>query len=123
MNVYIASNWASKARMRDLAAQVRLLGHTVSASWLEDPTTDYVMDSPTDAWQDLTQIMDADLVIVDTAEASVTGGREVEFGYAMAWDLTTWVVGPKRNIFHGVADRCFDTWTDVLQALAPHAAQ
>lgn len=123
MRIYLASNWQSKKRMRDLAVQVRLLGHTVQSDWLEDPTTDYLVDSPMDAWQDLAQIWLAELLIVDTAEASVTGGREVELGYAMGLETPTWVVGPKRNIFHGIATRHFDTWTDVLQALAPHAAQ
>ena len=115
--IYLASNWDSKPRMRALRDQIQLRGHTVLSSWLDDPTTDYVVDSPADARKDLYEILEAELLICDTAEASTTGGREVEIGFAMGWERPFWIVGPARNIFHTLAARHFTNWVDALRAL------
>ena len=115
--IYLASNWDSKPRMRALRDQIQLRGHTVLSSWLDDPTTEYIVDSPNDARNDLDEIRRCDLLICDTAESSSTGGREVEIGYAMGHRVSVWIIGPQRNIFHSIADRYYTNWVDALRAL------
>ena len=115
--IYLASNWDSKPRMRALRDQIQLRGHTVLSSWLDDPTTEYIVDSPNDARNDLDEIRRCDLVVCDTAEQSNTGGREVEVGFAMGRALPVWIIGPQRNIFHAIADRHYTNWVDALRAL------
>ena len=115
--IYLASNWDSKPRMRALRDQIQLRGHTVLSSWLDDPTTEYIVGSPLDALKDFDEIRQCDLLICDTAESSNTGGREVEFGFAWGRNIDVWLIGPRRNIFHAIADRHYTNWVDALRAL------
>ena len=115
--IYLASNWDSKPRMRALRDQLLLLGHTVLSSWLDDPTTAYVVDSPNDARKDLDEIRQCELLLCDTAETSTTGGRDVEIGYATGIGKRVWIIGPRRNIFHSIALRHYTNWVDALRAL------
>ena len=119
MRIYLASNWGSKKRMAALAEPVRQLGHVVISSWLSDQTEAYNIDSPRDAYADLGEITSCDLLILDTAESSVTGGREVEMGFALGRGIQVWIIGPERNIFHGIAARRYYNWVDALKDLAP----
>ena len=69
--------------------------------------------------KDLTEISMADLLILETLEDSKTGGKEVEFGYALGkfQAKEVWIVGPLRNVFHPLADRFFATWEECLAYL------
>src|SRR5206468_8616194 len=68
------------------------------------------------AQRDRMEVQDSDLLILDTADENNRGGREVEFGIAVGSGIETWVVGPKRNVFHELAPHFLD-WDDVLDAL------
>ena len=74
------------------------------------------------AMKDLAEIKQADLLILDTTEAFTpesSGGREVEYGYALGHFQTklVFIVGPKRSAFHALADRHFETWAIALAFL------
>lgn len=69
------------------------------------------------SYRDAGEIVTADLLIIDTQEESCSGGREVEYGMALALGKPVWVVGPHRNIFHSVCRRQFDDWAPVLKEL------
>lgn len=71
------------------------------------------------ALKDLCEIRSADLLILDTAEASERGGKEVEFGFALGHyqGKLVWIVGAARNVFHHLADKRFDTWEDCVDFL------
>jgi nucleoside 2-deoxyribosyltransferase len=118
--IYIAGKFSAQARLRaerDKIQAARLA--TVSSSWLAD-----VNETPEAAVycarehvdRDLREIRQATMVIVDTQDESVTGGREVEIGYALALGREVWRVGPQRNVFHQLLP-AFDSWEAARLAL------
>jgi hypothetical protein len=121
MRIYLASNWDSHARMRALRLEIQACGHDVIATWVdEDASWGFLMLSDAEkvmyAHRDLGEVCTADLVILDTLEASSSGGREIEAGFALG-KKPLWQVGPARNIFHTVATRRFPAWEPALAAL------
>jgi nucleoside 2-deoxyribosyltransferase len=131
MRIYLASNWGSKKRISALRDQIQLLGHTICSNWL-DEDSDQNFEGIDNAQRQeyacraLGEILTSDLLILDTVDASPSGGREIEMGFAVGQGVPVWVVGPERNIFHSIAARRYTTWTDVLFDLSadtgrPHA--
>ena len=130
MNIYVASYFNTRARLYPIVREIRGLGHTVTSSWLDEPrgdrgpdaqtkTSDYTPDELAGfARRDLREIRESDLIIVDTFDETPRGGREVELGYMMhQLGSYSWQVGPRRNVFHYIVDRHFETWEEVLDAL------
>ena len=56
------------------------------------------------------ELSEADFLILDTLDETRTGGREVEFGHALAWGIPVIRVGPARNLFHHRARRVYNAW-------------
>lgn len=112
--IYVASNFASQARMKQIRRELEFRGHTVTSTWLdEDGAQSYELHpdrGPGYALRDRQEVEDSDLLILDTLELSNTGGREVELGIAMALHKRTWRVGPARNIFHTIVSKVYDDW-------------
>lgn len=106
--------------MREIRAQIHLLGHEVISSWLdEDQSFNSIPEmAPGFSFRDLGEVMASDLLIIDTFEGSNTGGREVEYGAAIALGRPVWRVGPSRNIFHSIAKRTFNSWEAVYYDLS-----
>lgn len=123
MRIYVASNWASQVRMQGIKFKLEEMGHEVCSGWLEEDNAQ-AMSTLTPkkmklySHRDLGEIMTADLLIIDTGEESNTGGREVEYGVALALGKLVWVVGPVRNIFHSVPRHQFNDWGLVFAHLA-----
>lgn len=63
------------------------------------------------AIKDLAEIRSADIFVLFTEDVSERGGKEVEFGFALGrfQGCLLYIVGPKRNVFHQLCDRQFDT--------------
>lgn len=107
MKVYIAAPWP----IRDEAIQAMLIlerqGHFVTSRWLkveEDDTDPYVLEKA--AYEDLANIREADALLLLHPEDwhnKGTGGRHVEFGYALALAKQIIIVGRKTNAFHHLA--------------------
>lgn len=123
MRIYLASNWGSKERIKEIKRVIELMpGHTVCSGWLEEDNGQN-FESLTDAqrqeysYRDLGEIVSADLLIIDTMEPSPSGGREIEMGFAMGRGTAVWTVGPDRNIFHSVASLKFSSWNECLDYL------
>ncbi len=120
MRIYLASNWQSQARIRAMREVIEGLGHEVVSGWLDETQTAQSLASTTPeearifAYRDMGEIMSCDLLIIDTQEESTSGGREVEYGVAMALGKPMWLVGPNRNIFHSIPRRQYDTWEEVI---------
>ncbi|KKL74149.1 hypothetical protein LCGC14_2067760, partial [marine sediment metagenome] len=65
--------------------------------------------------RDLSGVREADIFIIDTIDATETGGREVELGAALILGKVIFHVGPIRNLFHmhpGI--RNFRTWDNII---------
>lgn len=115
MNIYIAGSFGAKPKLHKLAKQVETLGHTVTSRWLE--SHDHSFGTEQDAHEDLTDIVNSELMILDTFEPSTTGGRDVELGYALGLAKRVWLVGPQTNLFQHLVKGKFAHWDDVLNRL------
>lgn len=119
VRLYLAAKFTAKDRIKRLRETI----HTnkwgqVVGTWLDEEK-----DSSSErtrrryAIRDYTEVCGSDILILDTFDESATGGREVEYGIAMAAGKRVWLVGPPRNIFHAWADRKFKSWGQVMIAL------
>lgn len=123
MKIYIAAKFARREDMRPMRDAIWDAGHEVVSTWIDEVKRPEGMDSETFkkklAIKDVAEVFSADLLILDTAFPSETGGKEVEFGIALGRFQTKliWIVGPKRNVFHELADRTFPTWDLAIMAL------
>lgn len=121
-DIYIAGRFEAKERLAIERDRIHALGlGDVISTWLDEETTneqgalakeDAVRYARRDDWQ----VRAADLLILDTFDEDDRGGREVEYGIALAEGVETWVVGPRRNIFHQLA-WATSSWAEVLEAL------
>ncbi len=99
MKVYIAAPYPLRSEARDLGLTLRNLGHHVTSRWLlkDDDSSDAT------AQMDLDDVDRADVLLLwqpgEWANKG-TGGRHVEFGYALAIGKPVVVFGSKTNVFH-----------------------
>ena len=116
--------------MRDLANELRQMGHEVSTRWLE---TNFETDArgrsataPAEyrakyAEIDMEDVRAADCVInfTEPPDDGGRGGRHVEFGFAVALGKRLIVVGYRENLFHHlpVVEFYSSKW-DMLRAIA-----
>lgn len=120
MNIYIAGS--SKAQLRLREVRDSLPPELVSTSgWLDIDYEALQYPVPDDrakveAANDMSDLADADVIVLDTIDETTHGGREVELGYAMALGLEVLIVGPKRNIFHQMFETV-GTWEEAVERL------
>ena len=121
MKIYLASNFGSQSRLRLTRDVLESQGHAVVSTWLdEEGSQSYELHpdrGPGYSLRDLGEVNQCELLIIDTMEESCTGGREVEYGIALANGIRLWRVGPARNIFHTIAGRAFSSWNEAYGAL------
>lgn len=121
--IYIAGFFDTRERLLPIRDKIREMGHEVLSSWLDEksnPTGELTPElAGSYAIRDLMEIRQSNLIIVDTLDVTSRGGREVEYGYSLnnVFRMDSWVVGPKRNIFHYLANKHFNTWEEALDAL------
>lgn len=110
MKIYLAAAFNRRAQIESAAVALCAAGYDVVSSWFAheyfDVTSD---DKPVEvkhilALTDLRQINMSDVLIyfcepID-APAGVSGGRHVEFGFALASGLEIILVGSPENLFH-----------------------
>lgn len=127
MMVYMAAPFSLQYLINSLAGELRRAGVTVVSRW-HDPANGHGQNfADTDragmtreALDDLADLRAADTVICFTQPPKTTytsGGRHVEFGYALALGKTTFVVGPIENVFVNLANGVYGTWDELLTAL------
>lgn len=136
--VYLAAPYALRDHLRDLVAELELLDHRCTSSWLVETqaiaagtvgaTTD-LTDGACDVHvaNDLRDIRRSDVLVVWTwgaanSEADClvnSGGRHIETGVALALDKRVIVIGEPENIFHRAAFvDVVETWHEACLALA-----
>ena len=128
MILYLAARYSRKAEILKHAEEFVAAGHTVSATWFDEPHDGQTQLNEVSedllkvyAQRDLDEIRQADaLVFYSESDQTMNrrGGRHVEFGYALALGKMIFVVGPHENIFHYLPNvKHFDTTKSVLEAL------
>jgi len=106
---YVAGHYHSRRRLRHVADRLSARGVEIISTWLTRADVD---DEQQEAETDLAEVRKARLFLLDTEDESITGGREVELGYALACGARTVRIGPQRNIFHHLVDAAYPTWED-----------
>jgi nucleoside 2-deoxyribosyltransferase len=114
--------------MRKYQEELERLGAIIESAWMSEGHTELFPESMkaadlVDPWAgrshaeaDLVAIDVADLVIVFTDEPSTTGGRDVEFGYAIASEKRIVVIGPRINVFHCLQEvEQYNTWEEFME--------
>jgi nucleoside 2-deoxyribosyltransferase len=118
MKIYIAGAYPLRDAAIDVMQILEARGHVVTSRWLKAP--DELCDEH--ARKDLDDVAEADLLLAlnaDGWENKGTGGRHVEFGYALALHKQIVLVGRRSNIFHhlnvvSVIDSLEDLWPLLL---------
>jgi hypothetical protein len=130
MKIYLASRYSRRVQMRDLAEELRRMGHEVATRWLDTEWAnrpDQSSAAPPEyrekyALIDLEDVRAADWVInfTEAPGDGSRGGRHVEFGLAVAWGKRVIVVGHRENLFHHLpCVEFYEDPTDLLGALGP----
>lgn len=126
--IYIGGSFASRKRMADEAKYLIDLGHVVLSRWFnEDDAIERIWDhhfggrvAEAMAMGDAYDIMEADIVIIDSIEKSSTGGSDTELGLALMRSLVgrplrVIHVGPYINIFQNLVREHYQTWNELLE--------
>lgn len=112
MKIYLAARYSRRDQMRELAAELRRLGHTVTSRWLggthELGPEGRSVEAETRlraefAREDLDDVLAADCVVSVTEAPDAKpsrGGRHVEFGVGLALGKRLVVIGHRENVFH-----------------------
>lgn len=135
MKVYIAAKFSARHRLRVIKHLLQSRGIVVLSDWLDnnplddqlhgdyDSIADNLETSREIAVRDIEQVSECDVFVIDTQDASPTGGRECELGAALAVAMlahdklpTIYRVGPIRNVFHAL---CLEVanWESMIQLL------
>lgn len=99
--IYIAAPWQLKAQARAWRGVLEAGGLTVTSRWLDTP--DVPQDTDASALECLEDVIAADRLLLINPEAwaaAGTGGRHVEFGYAVAAGKDLHIFGVRSNVFH-----------------------
>lgn len=99
MIVYVAAPYQMKPQAATVAAVLRGKGHKVSSTWHDREDEN---DEAT-ARRDLEEVEACEAFLLINPEEwdrSGTGGRHVEFGYALARSKDMIIFGVRSNLFH-----------------------
>jgi nucleoside 2-deoxyribosyltransferase len=99
MKIYIAAPYPIRDEAISIMHALEAHGHVVTSTWLRQVDTmgDYY------ARLDLADVDACDMLLFYQPDEWVnkgTGGRHVEFGYAIARKKLVVMIGPHSNIFH-----------------------
>lgn len=133
MKIYLSSRFGRAAELREYREELTAMGHTVEASWLDEPVGNDGITDPAQLVQfaeiDLYQLRQCDAFITFTEESTSPfgrGGRHVEFGAMLErahWIKSVlhetpfiFVVGPCENVFHSLpCVQRFETWPEFVE--------
>lgn len=123
MKIYISGSYSEQTRLRARAATLTKQGYAITSTWLQEvhrpshlteEEWEYAL-----ALKDLVDLSAADCIICDLDGVSTTGGRYVEWGFAIGrFNLLKLVVtSGKPTVFSRLADRRFKDWDGVYTYL------
>lgn len=136
MKIYLCSSFLRQQEMREFAAELGKLGHTVTSTWLDQKPSvpddgKSVLTTPEEsrniANMDWADLMAADTLVTFTESADVVGrgrgGRHVEAGLAFMAGKRIIVVGYLENVFHYLpVVEFFESKWDLLRFLEAEKA-
>ena len=118
--IYLAAAFRRKAEIAKYAATLRQMGFAIVSTWHD--RLDDESDTEEASHEDLRKFAILDLDDLHQADQFILfngvgrrGGRLVEFGYAVAYQLDIMIVGPKTTIFdHLPGIIHYPEWEDVI---------
>ena len=123
MRIYVSGSFSEQERLRKEAHELLQAGHHITSTWLNEVKKPPVLTD--DEWnrclavKDLAEVAAADCIICDLDANSTTGGRYVEFGFALGrYNMLKLVVGKDTHgVFNALADYKFKNWEEVKDHL------
>jgi hypothetical protein len=120
MRYYLAARYDRRVELCGYREQLLSIGATVTSRWLDfrkKPSWSFRI-----ARDDCEDLMAADSVIIFTEVPNTilaTGGRHVEFGFALAHGKRMIIVGPRENVFHYLLpdSQIFATWNKAFATI------
>lgn len=126
MNIYLAGRYGRRCELAGYAQDLRDAGHLVTSRWLlgkhemldEKPSHDEAMRF---ALEDIQDLEAADVLAAFTESPGYqvgrgSGGRHVEFGYALAKCMEVCVIGHRENVFcHLPSVHHFNSFLDFMR--------
>lgn len=118
VKIYLAAKYARREEMEEIALMLmNTHGYDITARWVfggeEGKTLEEI------ALFDLEDVDEADTVVsfTELPDMYTTGGRHVEFGYALGAGKRLVVIGPRENVFHNFPTvEQFDTLEDWIRS-------
>jgi nucleoside 2-deoxyribosyltransferase len=114
MKVYIAAPYPIRETAIVIMKRLEQLGYTVTSRWLKAELSPEESDHARD---DLEDIDEADALLALNPESwsnTGTGGRHVEFGYAVAKGKKMFIIGRRSNCFHHLPNvRVIESMSDL----------
>ena len=121
-HIYVCARMDDLPRVRIPAAQLEARGHVIVSRWLTEGNS--TLSHLEISRMDLEDLRRATWVILDNITEGRSGGRCVEFGYALGLSHAAWdgrhrrisLVGPARNVFDSLVEPIehFETWEGLL---------
>lgn len=123
--VYIAGPFEACETLGNIKAVISTLpGYEVVSTWTDNDKIgpsegSSAADEVAKAYavKDVEELLDADLLLLDTIETNDRGGKDFESGLAHGNGIEWWVIGPYRNVFQRLADAHYETWDEAIEAL------
>jgi len=129
VKVYIAGSFPSRERLRLEATRLYALGFEIVSSWLNEVQKPAHMTMEIFhkklAIKDVSEVLSADLLIVDNLDDLSRGGKSVEMGLALGAFQSSLIyrIGPATNVFHQLADQVFKNWDECMAYCKEHHSQ
>lgn len=111
--IYLASHYTERHALLIYARLLEADGHRIVSSWIDghherpgrmvDDGRKYsAPDDEIRTWalEDWSDVLSADVLILFTDNRPGRGGKDVEFGAALALDKRCIIIGPRSNLFH-----------------------
>lgn len=101
MRIYLAAQYSRQRELHQYRQELEALGMQVVSRWLDGHDDKSNKHNSDYAIEDLEDIDRCDVLIsfMESRRDYSSGGRHVEFGYAIAKGLNIIIVGPRENIF------------------------
>ncbi len=121
MKIYISGSYSEQARLRNESHKLFALGHSITSTWLNEVVKPAHLTEH--AWfnalavKDLAEVAAADCIIMDVDGNSTSGGRYVEWGFAIGrFNMFKVIVGANRaGVFNTLANESFTKWDEVIE--------
>ncbi len=124
MKLYVSGTLTLMEKRREDALVLEAHGHIVTSNWLHEPEL-RVTDPNHEEWEeraraneDVEDITRSDAIVLYTEGKSTSGGRDTEFGIALALRKRLFIIDGGYNVFHRRAEaEHFETTIDLVRRL------